>query len=53
MIIARLVLATFIPSISIYVLNLYSIITSLKYHVFENIMEKGAFALLEQMLHFQ
>ena len=24
----------------------------LKYHVFENIMENGAFALLEQMLHF-
>ena len=22
-------------------------------HVFENIMENGAFALLEQMLHFQ
>ena len=35
-------------------LTLYSIITLLtpvKY-VFENIMEKGAFALLEQMLHF-
>ena len=26
--------------------------TPLKYHVFENIMENGAFALLEQMLHF-
>ena len=25
----------------------------MKYHVFENIMENGAFALLEQMLHFQ
>ena len=24
----------------------------LKYHVFENIMDNGAFALLEQMLHF-
>ena len=24
----------------------------LKYHVFENIMENGAFAHLEQMLHF-
>ena len=24
----------------------------LKYHVFENIMENGAFALLEQILHF-
>ena len=23
-----------------------------KYHVFENIMENGAFARLEQMLHF-
>ena len=23
-----------------------------EYHVFENIMENGAFALLEQMLHF-
>ena len=23
-----------------------------KYHVFENIMENGAFALLEQILHF-
>ena len=22
------------------------------YHIFENIMENGAFALLEQMLHF-
>ena len=28
----------------------YSIIT--KYHVFENIMEIGAFAPKEQMLHF-
>ena len=28
-------------------------VTPLKYHVFENIMENGAFALLEQMLHFQ
>ena len=35
-----------------YYLTLYSIITPLKYHVFENIMENGAFALLEQMLHF-
>ena len=26
--------------------------TPLKYHVFENIMENRAFALLEQMLHF-
>ena len=25
----------------------------LRSHVFENIMENGAFALLEQMLHFQ
>ena len=25
---------------------------SLKYPVFENIMENGAFALLKQMLHF-
>ena len=33
-------------------LTLYSIITPLQYRVFENIMEKGAFALLEQMLHF-
>ena len=33
-------------------LNLSSIIAPLKYHVFENIMENGAFALLEQMLHF-
>ena len=24
----------------------------LKYHVLENFMENGAFALLEQMLHF-
>ena len=24
----------------------------LKYHVFENIMENGTFAILEQMLHF-
>ena len=23
-----------------------------KYHIFENIIENGAFALLEQMLHF-
>ena len=28
------------------------LLTPLKYHVFENIMENGAFALLEQMLHF-
>ena len=33
-------------------LTCYSIITPLKYHVFENIMENGAFALLEQLLHF-
>ena len=33
-------------------LTLYSLITPLKYHVFENIMENEAFALLEQMLHF-
>ena len=26
--------------------------TPLKYHVFENIMENGAFAPKEQMLHF-
>ena len=26
--------------------------TPFKYHVFENIMENGAFALLEQMIHF-
>ena len=32
-------------------LTLYSI-TTMKYHVIEN-MENGAFALLEQMLHFQ
>ena len=30
----------------------YSIITPLKCHEFENIMENGAFALKEQMLHF-
>ena len=34
------------------ILTLYSIITPLKYHAFENFMENGAFALLEQMLHF-
>ena len=34
-------------------LTLYPIEMPLKYHVFENIMENGAFALLEQMLHFQ
>ena len=33
-------------------LTLYAMITPLKYHVFENSMENGAFALLEQMLHF-
>ena len=33
-------------------LTLYSIVTPMKYHEFENIMENGAFALLEQMLHF-
>ena len=27
-------------------------ITPLKYHVFENIMENGVFVLLEQMLQF-
>ena len=31
---------------------LYSIITPLKYHVFENIMDNRAFALKEQMLHY-
>ena len=34
------------------ILTLYSIITPLKYHIFKNIMENGAFALLEQMLYF-
>ena len=29
------------------------LLTPLKYHVVENIIENGAFALLEQMLHFQ
>ena len=33
-------------------LTLYYIITPLKYQVFENIIENGAFAHLEQMLHF-
>ena len=33
-------------------LILCPIITPLKYHVFENIMENGTFALLEQMPHF-
>ena len=28
------------------------LLTSLKYHVFENMIENGAFALLEQLLHF-
>ena len=40
---------------SIPLLTLYSImvlLTPLKYHVFENIMENGAFAPKEQMLHF-
>ena len=35
-----------------FLLTLDSIIMPLKYHVFENIMENGAFAHLEQMLHF-
>ena len=33
-------------------LTLYPIMTPLKYHVFENFMENGAFAPKEQMLHF-
>ena len=33
-------------------LTLFSIITPLKDGIFEKIMENGAFALLEQMLHF-
>ena len=33
-------------------LILYSIIRPLKYHVIENIIENGAFAPKEQMLHF-
>ena len=36
--------------------NLFSIVTpfdALKYHVFENIIENGAFAPKEQMLRFQ
>ena len=33
------------------ILFVYSMIKPLKYHVFENIMENRAFALLEQMLH--
>ena len=35
-----------------FILTLYSIMTPLKYHVFENIKENGAFAPNEQMLHF-
>ena len=31
---------------------LQRLLTPLKYHVCENIMKNGAFALLEQMLHF-
>ena len=42
----------FIESRRFFALTFYSIITTLKYHVFENIMENGAFALLKQMLHF-
>ena len=30
-------------------LTLYSILTPLKYHIFENILENKAYALLEQM----
>ena len=33
-------------------LTLYSIMTPLKYHIFENILENGAFVPKEQMLHF-
>ena len=48
---------TYVPHKTLYLkwLTLYSIkriLTSLKYHVFENIMDIGAFAPLEQMLHF-
>ena len=32
--------------------NTLSFLNPLKYHVLENIMEDGAFAHLEQMLHF-
>ena len=35
-----------------YSLTIYSIVMPLKFHVFENIMENGAFAPKEQMLHF-
>ena len=35
-----------------FTLSLYSIMAPMRYHVFENIMEKKRFALLEQMLHF-
>ena len=41
--------------VSMFITTLYSIIrllTPLKYPVFESIMGNGAFALLEQMLHF-
>ena len=38
--------------ITVYILNLFSTLTPLSYHIFDNIRGNGAFALLEQMLHF-
>ena len=32
--------------------GIVTFLTPLKFHIFENIMENGAFALFEQMLHF-
>ena len=33
-------------------LHINAFLMPLKHHVFENILENGVFALLEQMLHF-
>ena len=35
-----------------FIFTLYSIMTPLKYHIFENIMENGAFAPLDQRSNF-
>ena len=42
----------FEQKIVIIFLTLYSIIMPLKYQVFENIIENGAFAPKEHMVHF-
>ena len=52
----RAIAGAIVPYLFAYILTLHSIITPFEAfkisYIFEDIMENGAFALLEQMLHF-